>query len=63
MVVSPESFPFMIIGNKADLEDKRQVSTDEAKKYISDLGLEGIEHEETSAKDNTNIDIAFKKLG
>ena len=61
MVVSPDTFPFMIIGNKSDLEEKRTVSADEAKRYISNLGLE-CEHAETSAKDSTNIEMAFKKL-
>ena len=61
MVVSPDTFPFMVIGNKSDLEEKRTVSADEAKRYISNLGLE-CEHAETSAKDSTNIEMAFKKL-
>ena len=61
MVVSPDTFPFMVIGNKSDLEDKRTVSADEAKRYISNLGLE-CEHAETSAKDSSNIDAVFKKL-
>ena len=31
MVVSPDSFPFMVIGNKSDLEqDRRAVNVDEA---------------------------------
>ena len=31
MVVSPETFPFMVIGNKADLDENRAVSSDAAK--------------------------------
>ena len=61
MVVSPDTFPFMVIGNKSDLEEKRTVSAEQAQRVISDLGLE-CEHAETSAKDSTNIEMAFKKL-
>lgn len=61
MVVSPDTFPFMVIGNKSDLEDKRTVSADQAKRVINDLGLE-CEHAETSAKDSSNIESAFKAL-
>ena len=61
MVVSPDTFPFMVIGNKSDLEEKRTVSADQAKRVISELGLE-CEHAETSAKDNKNVEMAFKKL-
>ena len=50
MVVSPDTFPFMVIGNKSDLEEKRTVSADEAKRYISELGLD-CDHAETSAKE------------
>ena len=52
----------MVIGNKADLGDeKRNVSTEQAKKKIAELG-EGIEHIETSAKENTNVGDAFTHL-
>ena len=61
MVVSPDTFPFMVIGNKSDLEEKRTVSADEAKRYMSELGLD-CEHAETSAKNNNNVDMAFKAL-
>ena len=51
MVVSPDSFPFMVIGNKSDLEaEKRTVGTEEALKYVKNLGQD-IDHIETSAKD------------
>jgi Ras-related protein Rab-7A len=50
MVVSPDSFPFMVIGNKNDLEDdKRAVDKDQALKYVKNLG-DDIDHIETSAK-------------
>ena len=62
MVVSPDTFPFMVIGNKNDLdEDKRAVNEDLAERYVKDLGPD-IEHIQTSAKDNTNVEEAFTRL-
>lgn len=52
----------MVVGNKADLSDEsRVVSTEAAQKFVKDLGPD-IEHIETSAKDNTNVAMAFAKL-
>ena len=61
MVVSPDTFPFMVIGNKSDLEARWTLSADEAKRYISNIGLE-CEHAETSAKEGDGVEAAFKKL-
>ena len=61
MVVSPDTFPFMVIGNKSDMEEKRSVTADEAKRYMSNIDLE-CEHLETSAKEGNNIEAAFKAL-
>jgi GTPase SAR1 family protein len=30
MVVSPETFPFIVVGNKTDLEDARAISKEQA---------------------------------
>jgi len=55
MVVSPDSFPFMVIGNKSDLEaDKRAVSVEQAQKFVNELGPD-IDFIETSARDNQNV--------
>lgn len=55
MVVSPDSFPFMVIGNKSDLEaDKRAVSVEQAQKFVKELGPD-IDFIETSARDNQNV--------
>ena len=47
---------FLLVGNKCDLEDKRQVKKEEAKKYAEDNEMEFIE---VSAKEGTNIDDMF----
>ncbi len=52
--------PFVLIGNKIDLEDKRQVSTEEGEKKAAELKCSFIE---TSAKENINVQDTFKILG
>merc|ERR1740129_1990560 len=49
----------ILVGNKCDLEQERQVPTEEAKKKAEELGLAFIE---VSAKDATNVEGAFQKL-
>merc|ERR550532_2353532 len=49
----------ILIGNKADLESERQVPTEEARKKAEELGIAFIE---TSAKEATNIEAAFKTI-
>ena len=51
MVVQPDNFPFMVIGNKSDLEDSRVVSKDQAQRVVDELGPD-IDLVESSAKDN-----------
>ena len=46
----------IVVGNKKDLTEKRQVSTEEAKDFTSKNGLQYIE---TSAKDSSNIQDLF----
>jgi Ras-related protein Rab-2A len=46
----------MLIGNKCDLEHKRQVSTDEGEAFAKEHGLVFLE---TSAKTAHNVDDAF----
>jgi Ras-related protein Rab-7A len=58
MVKSPDTFPFMLIGNKVDLEeDSRCVSTKAAKEWCAQNG--NISFIETSASKNQNVEEAF----
>jgi Ras-related protein Rab-7A len=51
MVSAPETFPFMVIGNKLDLEEEaRAVSKEDAQKYCDEAGK--MEFLETSASKN-----------
>jgi len=61
MVSSPDTFPFMVIGNKLDMEDEaRAVSINELEAFCEDNG--GMTYMETSAKENTNVESAFMLL-
>jgi Ras-related protein Rab-2A len=46
----------MLIGNKADLDSRRQVSTEEGERFAKENGLIFIE---TSAKTAFNVEQAF----
>ena len=56
---SDKNIVAILIGNKCDLIEKRQVNKEEAIKLSKNLRLPYIE---TSAKDSTHIDLAFKQL-
>ena len=49
----------ILIGNKCDLDNEKQVSAEEINNLCSIYNLKYIE---TSAKDNTNIQLSFKEL-
>ena len=49
----------ILVGNKIDLEDKKQVSSEEGEKLGKDMGISYIE---TSAKTGDNIGDAFRML-
>lgn len=51
--------PKLLIGNKCELEDRRQVKTDRAKKYANENDMQYIE---TSAISTVNVREAFIKL-
>ncbi|XP_053386909.1 ras-related protein rab-11.1-like [Mercenaria mercenaria] len=54
-----EGVPIVLVGNKLDLEGKREIPTKEANEYASKHGLEFIE---SSALTSKNVDEAFGKL-
>ena len=61
MVSSQETFPFMVVGNKVDLEDDaRAVSTESAQEWCRHNG--NLEFIETSAAKNQNVEEAFVRL-
>mmetsp|Transcript_25393 Transcript_25393/g.100230 ORF Transcript_25393/g.100230 Transcript_25393/m.100230 type:complete len:82 (-) Transcript_25393:1407-1652(-) len=49
----------MLVGNKSDLTNQRQVRTDEGKAFASTNGLSFIE---TSALDASNVNEAFTEI-
>lgn len=48
-----------LAGNKTDLEDQRQVSSDAARGYAEEAGLIFLE---TSAKAKSNVDTVFREV-
>ena len=50
----------ILVGNKADLEEYRMITEKEAKTVAEKIGAIG--YIETSAKDNTDVDTAFRRL-
>jgi hypothetical protein len=65
--MGPEDIIIAIAGNKADLEDRREVSTEMAKKYAQKLEDErGMGQSalffETSAKEDMNVKAIFEEL-
>jgi len=58
---NPETFPFVVLGNKADLASKkRQVQTQKAQSWCQSKG--NIPHFETSAKEAVNVEQAFQTI-
>ena len=56
----PQSLPFLVLGNKCDLDEGlKKVSSGEAKSYCEDNNFLFFE---TSAKDNQNIEEAFRAM-
>lgn len=49
----------MLVGNKTDLNDKRQVTPEDLDKRAKELGVMSIE---TSAKAGHNVKTLFKKI-
>lgn len=58
-VKEDENVPFLLVGNKSDLEDKRQVSVEEAKNRADQWNVNYVE---TSAKTRANVDKVITGL-
>jgi len=54
-----DKFPMIILANKVDLEDKREVSQKELRDWCSRQNLAWFE---TSAKEGANVDRAFEEI-
>jgi len=54
-----DQVPFVLVGNKCDLEEAREVPTERGQQLANDLGCPFYE---TSAKKNTNVAISFESL-
>lgn len=55
----PDNFPFLVLGNKADLESDRKVTKQKAVAWTKSKGPKAIPYFETSAKDATRVEAAF----
>lgn len=58
-VKGDDNIPFLLVGNKADLDDKRQVSLEEAQNRAKQWNVPYVE---TSAKTRANVDKVFFDL-
>merc|ERR1711976_868241 len=56
----PDNFPFVVIGNKADLESKRKVGAAPAQQWCKSKN--NMPYHETSAATATNVEIAFQEI-
>ena len=57
---NPPTFPFVVLGNKSDLSNRRQVSAQKAKAWCG--GKNDIPYYETSAKEAVNVEQAFATI-
>lgn len=58
-VKEEEAIPLLVVGNKSDLEERRQVSAEEA---AAKAGEWNVQYVETSAKTRANVDKVFFDL-
>ncbi|GAA5861145.1 hypothetical protein JCM5353_007841 [Sporobolomyces roseus] len=58
-VKDKDFFPVIVVANKSDLENERQIGTDEGQRLAEQFGCRFIE---TSAKARRNVDEAFQEL-
>lgn len=53
MKAEEDKIPLLLVGNKSDLEERRQVSVEEARGKAEEWGVQYVE---TSAKTRANVD-------
>ncbi|KAL9964861.1 hypothetical protein ACROYT_G028562 [Oculina patagonica] len=58
-VKNSDTVPLILVGNKSDMFDEREVSADEAKLLAEEWDCP---HFETSAKNNSNVDEVFAEI-
>ncbi|KAK2555937.1 Ras-related protein Rap-2a [Acropora cervicornis] len=58
-VKNSDSVPIILVGNKSDMYEEREVSASEAKHLAEEWGCP---HVETSAKTNSNVDEMFTEI-
>merc|ERR1712154_615180 len=56
---NPRRYPFLLLGNKMDLEDQRSVTHSQGSNYARDNGME---FAETSALNGSNIEKAIMEI-
>lgn len=56
----PESFPFVVLGNKVDKTNERKVTTEQAQEWCKKNN--DISYYETSAKEKTMLEEAFTQV-
>jgi len=56
----PDNFPFVVIGNKSDLEQKRKVASTRAQEWCKAKHM--IPYHETSAATAQNVEAAFQEI-
>ena len=57
---NPEAFPFVLIGNKMDMEGEITVNNEDIQKYCKDHN--NMPYFSASAKESTNVEEAFNKV-
>jgi len=55
-----ENFPFVVLGNKLDRAADRKIQDTRAQQWCKNHG--NIQYFETSAKDATNVELAFQAI-
>ena len=57
---NPETYPFVLLGNKCDKIDERKTEVSKIKQYYE---IKNMPHYETSAKNAINVEKAFEEVG